>query len=101
MVKQQSSLRPAYDMVFEYADGAIYKHQCNSLLLRGISNNRGHRPAYITVTNTNEERDYLLPDLRKQIEGLAHVLSGESTSRNRIMIKPLWFHRMVYRSPDE
>lgn len=91
-----SNLSPSFEVQFEFADGSIDLRTTPSLAFKGIRNNNGSRPVYITLTCMSTQADYILDNyVIKDIDNFRYILAECDSLCYRVTIKPYWFYKQI------
>ena len=90
-----------FKIVLEYENGEVVEKLSTHPKRISVRNKDNARPAYIEIhengciTRTPTAVDlYTMVD---HITFLIHTLSGGTTMRGRLVLKPLWFHKLIYK----
>lgn len=91
-----SNLTHSFEVQFEFEDGSTNVHMTSSLAFKGIRNDSGSRPVYITVTCMSPQSDYIVTDYEvEDISKLRCVLAKCDSPCYLVVIKPYWFYKKI------
>ncbi len=90
-----------FKIVLEYESGEVIEKLSTHPKRISVRNRDNARPAYIEIhengCTTKAPTEVDLHIMVDHITFLMHTLSAGTTMRGRLVLKPLWFHKLIYK----